>query len=77
MGLDAHGCLLLWRRDIVPWWRRGSYATKIDYFFPFEMEGRSREINDQPYIEWLITDLKPECMREMGRREKEKEEKEM
>ena len=46
-------------------------------FFPFEMEERSSEISDQPYIEWLITHIRSECMREMGRREKEKEEKEM
>ena len=26
-GLDARGCRLLWRRSVIPWWRRGSYAT--------------------------------------------------
>ena len=27
--LNAHGCQLLLRRGVVPWWRRGSYATKV------------------------------------------------
>ena len=27
-GLDARGCRLLRRRSVMPWWRRGSYATK-------------------------------------------------
>ena len=27
-GLDARGCRLLRRRTVMPWWRRGSYATK-------------------------------------------------
>ena len=26
-GLDARGCRLLRRRGVMPWWRRGSYAT--------------------------------------------------
>ena len=26
-GLDARGCRLLRRRSVMPWWRRGSYAT--------------------------------------------------
>ena len=26
-GLDARGCWLLRRRSVMPWWRRGSYAT--------------------------------------------------
>ena len=26
-GLDARGCRLFRRCDIMPWWRRGSYAT--------------------------------------------------
>ena len=28
-GLDARGCRLLWRRSVMPWWRRGSYATSL------------------------------------------------
>ena len=28
-GLDARGCRLLWRRSVMPWWRRGSYATTM------------------------------------------------
>ena len=27
-GLDAHGCRLLRRRSVMPWWRRRSYATR-------------------------------------------------
>ena len=27
-GLDARGCRLLRRRTVMPWWRRGSYATR-------------------------------------------------
>ena len=25
-GVDTRGCQLLWRRGVVPWWRRESYA---------------------------------------------------
>ena len=28
-GLDAHGCRLLRCHGVVPWWRRGTYATTI------------------------------------------------
>ena len=27
-GLDARRCRLHRRRSVMPWWRRGSYATK-------------------------------------------------
>ena len=54
-----------------------SFEVNRLFFSPFKMEERSPEISDPPFLEWLISDLRSECMREIGRREKEKEEKEM
>ena len=30
-GLDARGCRLLRCRSVMPWWRRGSYATTVSF----------------------------------------------
>ena len=30
-GLDARGCWLLQLRGVMPWWRRGSYATSCPH----------------------------------------------
>ena len=43
-GLDARGCRLLRRRSVMPWWRRGSYATTNGLSKAFLLEPNQRRI---------------------------------
>ena len=54
-GLDARGCRLLRRRSVMPWWRRGSYATTRPH--GRKVVSRREELNSQPA--GLAHDLDP------------------
>ena len=45
-GLDARGCRLLRRCSVMPWWRRGSYATNIESNIQNIKDARIGELKD-------------------------------
>ena len=55
-GLDARGCQLLRRCSVMPWWRRGSYATKLTQGI------RCDEIFENIFMRIFIKNLYTKCL---------------